>query len=386
MTLPSFAGRLKKSINNWLGRIDHLMKTATPSILISVDYELFGNGEGSIQDHILRPTELLLSFLMRKGLRATFFIETAEFLAMGELVRSGRGPLGLQKDYAEILLQIEKLFRLGHDVQLHYHPQWSRAVWSAEGWSLPAQASLLGTGQETLLDHLLRGKHFLENLGKPIRPSYCCQIFRAGMLHYDRRPETGRILHAAGMRADSSMARGYWHRNPFADIDDRDLLDIHAPFWHTLDGSPSEPVPGALLEIPVWSVFESQWHKLTAGRLLTKLIRNRSQVRSREDYQRTGRPSNPFSLASWLASRQANLWDFTLMSSRQLIRHFRRALVFHPPGPYLPLVMIGHTKELNQLKSLGRFYDYVSDAGRPEWHTLSEAFERILSYPIESRG
>jgi hypothetical protein len=49
-------------------------------------------------------------------------------------------------------------------------------------------------------------------------------------------------------------------------------------------------------------------------------------------------------------------------------------------------VMIGHTKELNQLKSLGRFYDYVSDAGRPEWHTLSEAFERISSYPIESRG
>lgn len=355
-----------------------------PSILITVDYELFGNGAGDIRTHVLEPAEELIAFLAEFNIPCTFFIETAEILSFERAIQTGRGDEALKRDFEAILEQIERMVLLGHDVQLHYHPQWSHAEPSTGRWELTSKhGSLLQYGPERLREELLAGKRFLETIGRAADPEYACQIFRAGAFHFDRLDILGTILLDCGMLADSSMVRGYTRQTEYATIDNRDLLSIQRPYWWTLSGAPRFEHRGSLLEIPVWSFYQPNWHKLNSARLTTKLFLNQSSVGFSEMYGRAGAPKNPFKLLTWLMGKQAILWDFTLMSGRQLIHSCEKALSYHQPMEYLPLVMIGHTKELRGLKALQRFIQYVSNIYEPTWATMSNAVGVIQS--LESR-
>ncbi len=191
-----------------------------PSICVTIDYELYGDGSGSIEQHMLRPADELLSFFLSHNIRATFFIEVLELIAMEKAVRTGQGPRNLATDLEAVRRQLSQIVAEGHDIQLHLHPQWYKARWSQNAWNLGSSHHSQLQWGEGVLEHLLRqGREYLIAIARPVRLDYECRIFRAGGFHFDRTERLGRILLQEGLRMDSSASRGYWRQTPYSSID-----------------------------------------------------------------------------------------------------------------------------------------------------------------------
>ena len=85
-----------------------------PLPLLSVDYELFGNGSGDLYHDLIYPTNRLLYFLDCFNEKAIFYVEGLEF---SKLCFAGI-------DVTDIKAQIVNIVERGHSIGLHVHPQW----------------------------------------------------------------------------------------------------------------------------------------------------------------------------------------------------------------------------------------------------------------------
>ena len=319
------------------------------AIAVTVDYELFSNGQGDLSTHILSPTEQLLQTAAALHIPLTFFIEMGEILAFEQVAQSDQTGDTYKQQVQQIRAQIGRMVRLGHDVQLHYHPQWHQAEYTSNGWQLTSQSGdLLQYGAETLITNLLAGKHYLESLCQPHQPDYRCHIFRAGGYQFPQDAQLGELLHEIGMQVDSSVVPGYYRRTSYSNIDFRDLLPFTKPYWHTPHDS--------LIELPIFARVQPNWAKLNFNRLLTKLFRGRSAFTPQGMVERAGAEQSIGGILHWLREKQANIWDFTLMDGYQLKSHYRQALKQFAGQGFVPLVMIGHTKELSHLRALTKLH------------------------------
>ena len=50
-------------------------------VVLSVDYEIFGNGEGDVRQHVTGPTERMARLCEKYGSPLTVFFEVEEYLA-----------------------------------------------------------------------------------------------------------------------------------------------------------------------------------------------------------------------------------------------------------------------------------------------------------------
>ncbi len=340
------------------------------AIAVTVDYELFSNGQGDLSAHILSPTEQLLQTAAALHIPLTFFIEIGEILAFEQAAQSNQTGDAYKQQVQQIGAQIGRMVQLGHDVQLHYHPQWRQAEYTDDGWQLASQSGdLLQYGVETLKENLLAGKHYLESLCQPHQPDYRCHIFRAGGYQLPQDAQLDELLYEIGMQADSSVVPGYYRRTPYSDIDFRALLPFTRPYWHTLDGS--------LIELPVFARMQSNWAKLNFNRLLTKLFRGQSVFTPQGIVERAGAEQSIGGILHWLQEKQANIWDFTLMDGYQLKSHYRQALRQFAGQGFVPLVMIGHTKELSHLRALTKLHRVTQHHSHTNWMTLTQIVETI---------
>ena len=51
-----------------------------PSLLLTLDYELYGDGSGNVFNHIVDPTNVIMDVAERYGARITVFFEVVEYL------------------------------------------------------------------------------------------------------------------------------------------------------------------------------------------------------------------------------------------------------------------------------------------------------------------
>ena len=90
-------------------------------LVLSFDYELFGNGSGDVRGDMIGPAERLLTICDRYGAKVSFMLEVGEYWAMKRAEQEG----SLRLDYSpsrEIEQQVRDAVQHGHDVQLHLHP------------------------------------------------------------------------------------------------------------------------------------------------------------------------------------------------------------------------------------------------------------------------
>src|SRR5687768_9290717 len=100
----------------------------TKSIVLTVDYEVYGNGCGDVRQHVIDPTNRMARLCEEHHLPLSVFFEVEEYL--GFIRHRGVLKRDLGYDPAELIRnQIIDLMRRGHDVQLHLHPQWHNAVY-----------------------------------------------------------------------------------------------------------------------------------------------------------------------------------------------------------------------------------------------------------------
>ena len=92
-------------------------------ILLTADYEIFGNGTGSVQHCLMNPAEEIMKTCEENNARVTFFVDVCEYWAFEEEEKRG----SFSEGYLPATLiknQLQDAVKRGHDVQLHFHPQW----------------------------------------------------------------------------------------------------------------------------------------------------------------------------------------------------------------------------------------------------------------------
>lgn len=102
----------------------------TKSLLITFDYELFlGKRSGSVENCLIRPTELILEVLKKHNQKSLFFIDTTYLLRLSEIKGEYQKAA---TDYDKICKQLIALAKEGHWLFHHLHPHWLDAHYLPE--------------------------------------------------------------------------------------------------------------------------------------------------------------------------------------------------------------------------------------------------------------
>lgn len=208
-------------------------------LILSLDYEVFGNGSGCLDACLRRPVEHCLRIVEGLGGHLDLFVDASEFLVM----RRQAGRVG--EDCRRIESQLVSAVENGHALQLHLHPQWSRAHREGDGWRLAMDRWRIGDLDGPLVESLVgEGIDYLNGLG-----ARDLIAFRAGGWAVQPSSTVLRVLARAGIRIDSTVAPGC--RNPAAG----DWYDFSsAPdeaYWRILEDVCRKTAGGPLVEVPI---------------------------------------------------------------------------------------------------------------------------------------
>lgn len=103
-------------------------------IIFTLDYELFLNDmTGTVDNSLLKPMKEIQSICEKYNVRFTIFVDAAYLYRLYELKVNYPS---LQTDYNKTVENIKSLVKLGHDVQLHIHPQWYYSNYDGNEWVL----------------------------------------------------------------------------------------------------------------------------------------------------------------------------------------------------------------------------------------------------------
>jgi hypothetical protein len=370
-------------------------------IVITADYEIFGNGTGDVRHCLVSPTTDLLSICDKYGAKLTLFFEIAEYWALqkaeaeGKLSHLDYSPIGLMKN------QAEKAVKRGHDVQLHLHPQWLDSELTDHGWRLnfdywrlPNVPHGLGNSRDllSLRGILLKGKNDLEEMLKHLCNDYECIAFRAGGHCIQPAREVIRAMREVGLVADSSVFKGgYIQEEPF-EVDFRSAHDESTPWWADpedinkalTDGN------GTILEAPIYAVERRRIKRLTIGKLLHKFKRlNMQRPLGCKGYSAVSlhrRPDhkNPVTLFNYLFEPVAVQWDYCALTHNEMWWFLKRFLKKKlDKRVYSPLIMIGHPKVFTNHANFSRFLDRVTHSswfqnGHIHFSTMRDAVRKAM--------
>ena len=344
-------------------------------LLITVDYEIFGNGTGDVRQHVVDPTARMAEVCDRYGMPLTVFFEAEEYLAFDR----NREALvaGLGYDPAELIAeQVCSLASRGHDFQLHLHPQWYGAGLEDGNWQLRLEKetvdSLFETGEDTFR-YIGERKQLIEGL-LPCANRRPVIAYRAGA--FSARPGL-RLLPALagnGFQFESSVVRGLHREAEHYQLDYRGV-NSHAPMWAVDDDVAVEDSGGAIWEIPIYSQTKRRYRQLTPHRLKAKFSKNVPKEQQKAMVGRFAQPKHPLKMLQTLVEPVPIKLDYHNLPPAELLKMIRSAP--EPEDSTLPdvLVLIGHTKEHIDDEGFDRFLAGVAADAELEVVTFHDIAE-----------
>jgi hypothetical protein len=216
--------------------------TAVRHVILSLDYEVFGNGSGEVECCVLRPAENIAAITERHGARLSVFVDALEFEAMQRL-----GQVGA----AAVRRQLQDLMLRGHRLELHLHPQWDHnASLGTEGWQLdPCKWRIGDLMPDAARACIERGYAWLTDLMHEVDPSAQPLAFRAGGWAIQPSDAVLPALQALGVAVESSVAPGLHNRQP---TDWFDFRNAPGRAWWPISHDVCRVEPkGRLHEVPI---------------------------------------------------------------------------------------------------------------------------------------
>ena len=96
--------------------------------IFTLDYEIYGNGTGSLNDVVLEPGEKLREIFQKWDARFVNFVEVAEL----EQIERHNSDAAIGR----VKRQVRELHEKGFEIALHLHPQWCNARYQSGQWML----------------------------------------------------------------------------------------------------------------------------------------------------------------------------------------------------------------------------------------------------------
>ncbi|MBE3145415.1 MAG: hypothetical protein IMZ61_16060 [Planctomycetes bacterium] len=311
-------------------------------IIFTVDYEIYGNGEGSLRKSVFEPAERLRAIFNKWNTRFVTFVEVAE-LEMIEASDSDPS-IGLVKR------QIWDMKKEGFEIALHLHPQWCNAQYKEGTWALDyGEYNLCDQSRERIDQILDRSIEYLRTLVG--EPDFVPFSFRAGNWLFQPSRTLSKALAERGIRVDSSLFKGGLQRQHRLDY--RFALK-NGYFW-TFSENVNLPDPrGVLMEFPIYTRMQPIWKLLTFKRIgLQQKGAKRTQTGKMRlcrllDYTRFWYPLK---------------FDFCRMSIDELTQILEIEMRKDQKNPNVirPIIAIGHTKDLADPKTIDALLSFLHE-------------------------
>lgn len=324
--------------------------------ILTVDYELYGNGTGSLRDLVYEPMRNLQQICRKRRASMVVFVEVAE-LEKIEAFGSDRA-IDLVKQ------QIWDLHEDGFEIALHLHPQWCNAQYEEGQWHLDnSEYNLCTLAPERISQILDDSLQYLGHITN--QPRFVPLSFRAGNWLFQPTQHAAAALAQRGIKIDSSVFKGGRQRNHRLDY--RNARG-NGYYWAFANDVVTPDPAGALFELPIYTEMVPFWSMTTSKRLGFNTS-----------------PSSGNSL-TWKLNRARDLLrfqypkklDFCRMTLDEMTTMVGRVLKEDQKDPslYRPLVAIGHTKDLVDLKAVDSFLAFL-DAKQVSASTFETVYSTL---------
>lgn len=351
------------------------------AIITSLDYELFGDGTGIVEREQIFPTEHLKNIASLHGVKLTVMFEYGQFKAFEENKHLNQ-TLGFSNH--KIMAQLIDLVKDGHDVQLHYHAQWHKALYDPKLQSFNVNLNHVDfTSLEytEMVAILKEGKKFLEELLVPINSNYKCIGFRSGSWAVKNEQKLVKALKECGFHADSSVVPNAKFESEKVSFEYRNCPH-HYKYWmvDTFISKKSENLKTEFWEIPTYTISKSFAFlkylnpKYTLSRkIVTKLYSSKISEKNFSFFHQLKK----------IMTRNYYMADINTMSYKTLIEMVESVInddTISKEDTIIPLMFIGHPKVSYGCDDLHLFYSYMNNK-YPEtvcYWTYKEAIEYLL--------
>lgn len=328
-------------------------------ILFTIDYEIYGNGSGSLTDQIFVPTERLMAIFKKWSAPLVIFVEAIELARIQEY-QSDKAILDIRHQLRELYLQ-------NNEIGLHVHPQWSNARYENGEWVLDYSEYNMCTLQKERITKII--SHSLAYLRDVLgEPEFTPLAFRAGNWLFQPTDPLAAVLTEAGIKIDSSVFKGGLQHGQ--KLDYRPSLK-NGYYWRFKDDVNCRHPSGELIEFPTHTTMVPFWKMLTGKRIglhkaaVTKHPKHHVKVRLM-DYFRFWYPLK---------------FDFCRMNSNELLSMLSRAIKEDAESKtvYKPLVLIGHTKDLYDFEAIDALLS-VLHKSNVKVTTFNQAYDKCRMY------
>lgn len=325
------------------------------NIILTIDYEIFGNGRGDPKRHILKPAQKLINIAEEFSVPLTIMFEVFEYIAYEKydeeiINKIGYSPAKLIKK------QIREAYQKGNDIQLHIHPQFIDMCYRKGKFLLKKpDLSILDFDEKEVYEILQKSKEKLLSILNDTK--YKCTVLRLSNMPWIEAPNNALYpMKKMGLKIHSLYSYNPKNNLGLWKINNSDIY-----------------------EIPIYNLEVNYLELISLRRLLTLLyiwLNNPSLfLKWPSQYQKL--PINK--------RKKINLkWDLSKLSHKEMINFLKVAIDnFDIINNEIPLVMIGHTKDFFNQKNLREFLkitkkNYV-EKGVARFTTFNEFQERYLS-------
>lgn len=309
-------------------------------LVFTIDYEIYGNGTGSLDELVYQPARRLKELFESHGARFVAFVEIAEF---EKIEAYGTDPaIDLVKK------QIQEFHRDEFEVALHLHPQWANARYEKGQWildlgeynlcTLPKQRiTEIVDGSMAYLRHVVGDAHFT-----PLS-------FRAGNWLFQPTETAASVLAEKGIKIDSSVFKGGLQHNHSLDYRPALKNGYYWPFSCKVN----DPDPaGPWIEVPIHTDMVPFWKMPTSKRMS---FTNRFGATDQSSRQKLTRA---FDFLRFLYPLKLDFCRMTLNEMTSMLERVIRE-DREDPESYKPIVAIGHTKDLTDFSTIDAFLVYL---------------------------
>ena len=315
--------------------------------IFTIDYEIYGNGEGSLKELVFDPAEKLGNIFKKADCRFVAFIEVAE---LESIEAKGTDPV-----IDDVKTQIQMFYSEGFEIGLHLHPQWYKALYQDGQWRLDdSEYNLCTLPRERIVEIVDQSIGYLRKVLN--KPDFTPLSFRAGNWLMQPTAVAANVLAEKGIKLDSSVFKGGLQRRHGLDYRKAIGNDYYWVFSKHVDIPDAN---GILLEIPTYTKMVPFWKMLTIKRVGLK-GKGGSSNRSSNPWIKRIEP-----LIDFLRFRYPLKLDFCRMTLDELTEMIDAIILDDQKDPsrYRPIVAIGHTKDLVDYETVESFLVYLQKNG-----------------------
>jgi hypothetical protein len=324
--------------------------------IFTIDYEIYGNGEGSLKDLVYEPAERLKTIFERFNSRFVAFVEVAEL----EMIETqGSDPaIDLVKN------QIRAFHKDGFELGLHLHPQWYNGRYANGIWHLDySEYNLCKLSRDRIANIVDRSIGYFRKVLDIV--DYTPLSFRAGNWLLQPTKTVANVMAERGIKVDSSVFKGgVQHQHK---LDYRPAMK-NGYYWKFTDNVNVPSPTGLVLELPIHTQMVRPWEMLTPKRV---------GLQQKASSSKQSMISKIHRLLDFLRLRHPLKLDFCRMTLDELTGMVDKVIKEDQQNPssFRPIIAIGHTKDLVDFETVDSFLSYLGLKGIVV-STFAKAYQR----------